>query len=772
MTTRLNPFRLAVSVLLIGLVPLIGLALRRIEQRKHDHPDLAVADRPPAVARASGAESSAFAGSAPARTFIAKSAAPAASSPAPAVLAGQAAGPHPRLLLTPERLARAQRNRTQKTVAWRALSKACEEASAVPARSGYEGWDWGNYMADCALVWHITQDAGAARAALKYLVALTDDRERIGDGEGGDRAARHDHGYAIRTYGFYSALGYDWLHDAPGMTEALRSQIRARLNTWLSWYAESGYRRDAPVSNYFMGYFATLAYTALATSKENETDWTPVLDHLFATRVKPAYAKLMGGDWPEGWQYGDGAATMMALFVDGERTARNHDRLSELPWLPAVVAHHTHALLPDGMGAYDNGDWTARPPKMPSRALDALTLALPANGDLAKKARFLARQLRNSGDEWRWLVPLTDDAAAPTLDPRGVVKSYLAAGTGLVLARSSWDRDAVFVSLQSGPSFADADHQHADQGHFEVSRGKDALFIDPGDYSGFATVNHNALLVDDHRDALDYCPNQGIWGRDSHVAAFVDTGEYVYVRGDIGDAYRPSKLEYGTKRSVLAVTRDWLFVRPSTLLLFDRVEVAKPDYGIAWVGHTSVRPELRGNELRASVGSSRMQMSMLLPEHPSVRILAEPTNSDASPFVANRVYGTSFRVEIAAKAEAGVRFLNVVRATNIAEPSALDASLLPADGGVAAAIASARGPAIVAIFASDSKVRITGPSNARVLVVGLSANGVYGLRTEAVDDGCRIVVASPAAPDEARKPDEAGTIAWDLRGCQAHAGDL
>ena len=88
-----------------------------------------------------------------------------------------------------------------------------------------------------------------------------------------------DSGYAIRSYGVYTALAYDWLHDAPGMTPALRQKMVERLRVWIPWYQEKGYLRDNPFANYFWGYFTALNLAALATAGEN-----PDADDWLATR--------------------------------------------------------------------------------------------------------------------------------------------------------------------------------------------------------------------------------------------------------------------------------------------------------------------------------------------------------------------------------------------------------------------------------------------------------------------------------------------------------
>ena len=59
-------------------------------------------------------------------------------------------------------------------------------------------------------------------------IAVLDDYQDVGDGLGGDTVVTHDTGYAMRTFAPYSALAYDWLHDAPGVTESLRARSRSR----------------------------------------------------------------------------------------------------------------------------------------------------------------------------------------------------------------------------------------------------------------------------------------------------------------------------------------------------------------------------------------------------------------------------------------------------------------------------------------------------------------------------------------------------------------
>src|SRR6185312_4916685 len=162
----------------------------------------------------------------------AQPAAPAASVAAPvAVDVERPHGSHPRILATPDRLAGLRGLRDAGAPAWRQLAAHCDEVVKAPIDSGYEAWDWVNASLDLALCGAVTARPDYQRASLQYFRALLDDRNKVGDGAGGDDVVHHDDGYSIRTRGCYGAIAFDWLHDAPGMTAELRKHAIDRLVT-------------------------------------------------------------------------------------------------------------------------------------------------------------------------------------------------------------------------------------------------------------------------------------------------------------------------------------------------------------------------------------------------------------------------------------------------------------------------------------------------------------------------------------------------------------
>src|SRR5689334_15778539 len=98
----------------------------------------------------------------------------------------------------------------------------CSSARSNPGDyddGGWQGFEFVTTLSGCLVSYAASGNADDLQTALKYFSVLLDDYQQVGDGAGGDNVVSHDSGYAMRTFAPYSAIAYDWLHDAPGMTE-------------------------------------------------------------------------------------------------------------------------------------------------------------------------------------------------------------------------------------------------------------------------------------------------------------------------------------------------------------------------------------------------------------------------------------------------------------------------------------------------------------------------------------------------------------------------
>jgi hypothetical protein len=605
--------------------------------------------------------------------------APVAGLGAPNLVLAPSAAHRCRLLLDSDAAARLVESARLKTDAWNAVVARADEALAAPMASGYQGFEWAEAVADASLVWHGTDDTRYAEGAIRYFRALLDDRFVLGDAKGGKDVVTHDSGYGIRTFGAYTALGYDWLRDAPGMDAKLKAHALERLDQWLTWYGAEGYLRDRPTANYYWGYLTTLSFAGLAASGESPVadGWLGRARDAFAESVLPTFRdELAGGGWPEGWQYGEYTTVEIALVSRAFKTGAGLDIVSKLPWLSQLVTHHVHALLPDEHSVYDGGTWGEHPAAPSAAGLAAAIVALEGVEDtrVAEARWMMAHALPPLRREQAWVGLLADRPGAVQRSPRESAPTSLhLAGQGLTFVRSNWSPNAVWASFQAGPRLAE-DHQDADQGHFELFRGADGLLVDGGDSEGSATINHNTLLVDDGGRHLNYPPNQGVWGAKVRTTRFADDGVVAVAVGDIGEAYAPSCAEEGcTTRSVQQMVRTLAFLRPSLLVLDDRVVLERPEYGVTWAAHVTNNPTVAGAVVSAVVGQSRVDIRTLEPENVEGVAVREPSPSGEGSHRADHPWGPMWRVEVASprgsRDRGFLQFITVDRA-NAAAPVA------------------------------------------------------------------------------------------------------
>ena len=164
-------------------------------------------------------------------------------------------GSHPRLFMSAPNLAAHVANAKLKGTAAASTVANCQQSIDKPgdftARGGADGNTWPATAVDCAFAYLVTQNAAYLTQAIKYWNASLNDDQTLGDNKGcvanvntnwqtwaasGSgttppviQTVTHDTGYPMRWYGPFVALTYDWLHDAPGVDEALRSHTRTCL---------------------------------------------------------------------------------------------------------------------------------------------------------------------------------------------------------------------------------------------------------------------------------------------------------------------------------------------------------------------------------------------------------------------------------------------------------------------------------------------------------------------------------------------------------------
>jgi heparin/heparan-sulfate lyase len=297
--------------------------------------------------------------------------------------------------------------------------------------------------------------------------------------------------------------------------------------------------------------------------------------------------------------------------------------------------------------------------------------------------------------------------------------SHISPGPGYVYARSSWDEDATYFFFKCGDRYTA--HQHLDVGNFLIYKYEE-LVGDGGHYDSFGSehdvnyhlrsIAHNTMLIHDPSEtwpgiragavtgndggqAHNWPHHNGavsdlnVWQEGKHlydiadILAFQDQGLYLYVAGDCTRAYSPKKLDYFTRQIV--------FLRPNTFVIFDRVKSRNPDFKKTWLLQAMKTPVKATPQLMVTNGQGRLFIQTLLPSDPQVRFAtgSELYSYDGKAYPPRRAKGPApeCRIEISPSEPASVDyFLHVLTATDADVASVKPANVQMTDQEVSVTI--------------------------------------------------------------------------------------
>jgi heparin/heparan-sulfate lyase len=145
------------------------------------------------------------------------------------------------------------------------------------------------------------------------------------------------------------------------------------------------------------------------------------------------------------------------------------------------------------------------------------------------------------------------------------------------------------------------------------------------------------------------------------MLAFEDRGDYLYLAADATRAYSTNKLK--------CFTRQIVFLRPGTFVLFDRVTSTKPEFKKTWLLQAMKTPERHGEDWVVTNGAGRLFVQTVLPVsfRTSVAKAEELYRYDGQVFAPRRDTGPApeCRLETSpAQSNATDLFLHVLTATD------------------------------------------------------------------------------------------------------------
>lgn len=516
-------------------------------------------------------------------------------------------GPHPRIWLSVAARAALHTNVARTDSAAAAVVAACRRVTDEPAAfatSGSQGDGWAFPASACALAFQITGDPAFAEAGVRLWRALLEDVERQGDrqacidGASPTRAVvsiARDGGSAIRFVGVHTALLYDWLHDAPGADDQLRQQTRDCFRAWLGWFAQMGELTTQPGTSTQAGFLAAKTLISVAASGDGDA----VLDRGLSEVVDDGFGKqlvgdgldsppraptpgerhgvLVGGDWPEGWQYGslgvlEYAFAARALEEQGVPLAALHG------WTRDLVVRYIHGLTPARDGMYAGGDTQAATAHLPLQPRPLLAAILgPSSDEIAGWAADLRARLPPAQDAAPIFDALGEARGAQRYDYlAGTARPtfYFAPGTRNLYVRGAWSDDTSWAVFTCAPRQVD-DHQHADASSFVLSRGADPLIVDPSPFGSRSSLTGNAVAVDSDLgddDQGDGHPSQTP-ASEAELRWLRATGSGVVAAScDLARAFKPRD----KPTDIPYARRDWVFLPEGDVVTIDRASTTGP----------------------------------------------------------------------------------------------------------------------------------------------------------------------------------------------------
>ncbi len=314
---------------------------------------------------------------------------------------------------------------------------------------------------------------------------------------------------------------------------------------------------------------------------------------------------------------------------------------------------------------------------------------------------FLNKAPHPGADENAYMEFLWYDPTVKQGDLSKLRLSHVSRGPGYVYARSSWEEDATWLFFKCGKRYTA--HQHLDVGHFFIVKHEE-LAGEGGHYDDFAgphavnyylrTIAHNSVLVHDPKEAFaairgtpDPVANDGgqaypwpgtifrhngdgwdadTWRRGRHLMdiadllAYQDNGDFMYTAGDATRAYSKEKLAWFTRQIV--------FIRPGSFVIFDRVKSTNTTFKKTWLLHAARPPLEKGGNLVITNGKGRLHVQTVLPASAQVKLNhgADLYSYAAGQFPPRRKYGpeAECRIEVSPSSPAQEDlFLHVLSAT-------------------------------------------------------------------------------------------------------------
>ncbi len=506
--------------------------------------------------------------------------------------------PHPRLLLTPERLEQLRLQMPSDALRNVIREKAVSSAAAIadnpkagddirlmspdsvfPGLRDYAALlgNYGNAIMLNALDYRLRGSKESLDAARRALLAAS---------QWSTWTPSWFAAHGLHTYYFVgifmqqSAFGYDLIADQLSASEKEQIANGFYRNAILPTIEEYFLNDRMPIatSNH-MAHSIGGAIAACIAVYGDVPDWNtrfaPALAELLVSNEKLLHG-LFPDDGSEAEPTGYEAFAMEGMAVGMASLQRigiqpsGTERMIESFWWPYYIQYKPGYLL-------DTGDWDGE-----LSSLSGYAWAAEYSGDPTLRAFYdsaLTHSLESifKSEQNHRMPPYSPDMLdlicctkpAAAVPPAPLSRLFPLRGSAAL--RSGWGQNDTLVSIRAGAWF---NHEHHDEGSFQVASAGEVLigeagyadyYTDPRYQNYFTQVpGHNTIMLDNN--AFSQNSYQGrYWKSFDHYPAITR-----HVLGD-GIDYLSAELGLAYNGSLKSFTREFLFLKPDVLLIHDRV---------------------------------------------------------------------------------------------------------------------------------------------------------------------------------------------------------
>ena len=471
-------------------------------------------------------------------------------------------------------------------------------------------------------------DSSAMNLAIVHLVT--------GDGRYCDRLAAEAR--RIMTSAnprFDSYLGYAGVMEPLAITlthcgSSLDATLRREIADYLDrttdelWFHNqgSGWGLDDPGNNYHVSFLLGTAWAGLALQAVDHPSAPKYLDIVkrgVGRELAYVAERCAGGGWIEGTNYGQRSKARLADLLSLLAAAGMTDAFRASDYFPAALRYAHYQLQPGNVYLYPAGDM-ARESDMTASPYDRQYVQQMvywlADSDARAVGQWYLEHVvpdywtgfKLPQALWRDLVYKVDVRSAPQSTLPLV---YLAKGDGFVSVRSGWGPHATALMV-SAASRLDQSHDHLDTGSF-------TLWRDGWQVVDAVTYSRSGLLqLPGAHNLIDVPSTRKLRVAPKGLLRFVDDPRATYLQVDgtglyaSGDPRRPANL------LLSEFTREMVYLKPDTVVIYDRVQPARPETPFTWRLHFPERPEASGATLRAAHGRGGVTVALLVGEPPEV----------------------------------------------------------------------------------------------------------------------------------------------------------